>query len=95
MQQSWLTGHTWLILHNPEGCHTISFWQFMTLGTQVIIHHDLAVEAGPNNRAHLTVVTCNTHVQLLTIFIFLDVGILQAPCRQKVNTKLAVLLLMS
>ena len=65
----------------------------MTLGTQVIVHHHLAVEARPNNWAHLTVITCHTHVHLLAICILLDIGVFKAPCRQKMDSKVFFLLL--
>lgn len=48
--------------------------------TKIVVHHNLAVEARPNDGADPTAVTRNTHVHLLPRRVQLDVGVLETTC---------------
>ena len=74
---------TCFILNHSEWCHTLSFRQLMAPFAQIIVIHHLAVEALANDGQLATVVAGNTHMHLLSLFIFLDVGVFEATCNDE------------
>lgn len=50
----------------------------MTFCAKVVIIHHLTVEPGTYYGIHVTMITFNTHMQIIAVLVCLDIGILQA-----------------
>ena len=68
---------TCFILHKPERRHILGPRQVVTPPTKVIVVHYLTVISRSHNWALFAIVTCNSHVYLLSSLIRLDVGIFE------------------